>query len=225
MEAPNFFETAIGNARMFSFNTVTRFPTPDIVYQFVPVFQFSGTLRRLIVGTVKLSTDLFPNPVSAPDVAVENIQLDMEWSAFVTLVGNGIFKNMPSKMSALIKKITPNESSNGCWDVPVASLDFQIPLGFSDDLDEYVTDVFYPAILDLDEDAEVSLHFGKRMPSGGVVLQAALDKYESCGATLDLSPEKCYHPLCTRTNVPTTFEYPEKYYDKYETLFEFPWSN
>jgi len=219
---PSLISKLVGSARYGLFDITLNFPTPSFVFNLVPVFQFTSILRRVIIGSISLSTSSAPNPLRSPDLPVENIQLDIKWTNFLQLAEDGIYSTFPDNLGTIVKKITPVENSNGCWQEPVASIDFQVPQGFSKDLDEYVSETFYDKLLEIDGDAEVTFHLGKRVPANTAILQAALDKYESCGVTLNTTPEKCYHPLCTRTNVPTAFEYPEKYFDKLVTTAT-PW--
>lgn len=210
---PPMFSKIIGSSRFKLFQLTVSFPTPSFVFNIVPIFQFTSLLRTFIVGSVTLATSVAPQPLFAPDAYVENAQLDISWSNFLLLVENGIYATIPDKMGTITKKITPDVNSNGCWQEPVASIDFQIPVGFDQVLDDYVSGEFYTKLLEVDSDAELTFHFGKRVPEDTSILQAALDKFESCGATLNITPEKCHHPLCTRTVIPSEFEYPEEYFD------------
>ena len=158
-----------------------------------------------------LSTSFAFRPLTAPDLRVEDAQLDTDWDTFMLAVNSGVLAELPSGMSVIAKKVSPI-TTNGCWDVDVATIDFQVPLGFEDDLDTYIEDVFYPKLLELNSSVEVTFHFGKRILAGSTVLQAALNKYESCGATLNPTVETCYHPMCARTTTPSEFEYPAMYF-------------
>jgi len=210
---PSFLWRRISMARMILFNLVAEFPTPQFVYDLFPVFQLTGILRANIVGTGQFSTSTVPQPLLSPlGVNVENIEMETDWSTFLLLVDNGIFSEFPRKAGSLAKKIVPI-GTNACWTEPIAAIDFQIPLGFATELDDFVENVFYPKLLELNSSAKVTLHFGKRVPPNSNVLQAALNNYESCGVTLNPIVETCYHPLCARTVTPSTFEYPSKYYD------------
>merc|ERR1711937_39504 len=116
-------------------------------------------------------------------------------------------------MGFLIKRIRVSEDDTiGCWrDVSeMASIDMQMPLGTASDLDDFANNVLFPA---LDELGDVSIHFGKRLPTGSDLLAAALTKYESCGVGLNLDPTSCYHPACTRSVDVTEFEFPPDYYE------------
>lgn len=158
-----------------------------------------------------MSTSFAFRPLTAPDLRVEDAQLDTDWDTFMLAVNSGVLAELPSGMSVIAKKVSPI-TTNGCWDVDVATIDFQVPLGFEDDLDTYIEDVFYPKLLELNSSVEVTFHFGKRILAGSTVLQAALIKYASCGATLNPTVETCYHPMCARTTTPSEFEYPAMYF-------------
>ena len=117
---------------------------------------------------------------------------------------------MPILMGALIKRISASESSNGCWKEDTAAIDLQSPVGRYDGMIEFVNDVLFPA---LDKLGEVSLHFGKHLPEGSDVLAAAIDKFESCGASVNLTPDPCYHPGCTRSTSISDFVFPSAYFE------------
>ncbi len=112
-------------------------------------------------------------------------------------------------MGVVIKKITPAPSSVGCWSEPTAAIDLQMPVGQGAELDAYVDGVLLPALA---AEGTVGLHFGKRVPAQSAVLRAALETYGRCGVQLSLSPPVCYHPLCSRTEHPSAFEYPQPYF-------------
>ena len=209
---PSFLVRVISRLRFQALFLVSSFPTPQFVYDLFPIFSFTGYLRRIILGLSQLSTAEFPNPLVAPDAYVENIQMDIEWSDLLLLVDNGIFSQFPSKLGAIIKKISPKAGTFSCWKTDVASVDLQIPLQYGQDLDDFVNDVLYPKLLELNSSAKVSFSFGKRLPEGSAALKNALDTFALCGASLSLSVDKCYHPMCRREVTPTDFEYPEKYY-------------
>lgn len=214
-EPVSFLYQLVSWSRFQIFHISLNIPVPQFVYNYIPVFDFGGILRSAIVGTSVLSTFRAPQPIKAPPLPVEDIELEVDWPTFLLAVGDGIFADLPSKMSCLIKRIEPDDDTFGCHKQTYAAIDFQMPRGFGDVLDNYVEDVFYPKLLELNSDVFITAHFGKRLPVNTKLLQAVLDTYESCGATLDYPVEKCYHPFCKRTVTPTDFEYPEKYYDSF----------
>lgn len=209
-EEPSGIVATISKARMALFKFASGLSTPAIVLLFVPVFPLTGLLRQIIVGTSTFSTLDHPQPLAAPDQDVENIQIDAPWSSLMNVMEDGIFTDMPILMGAVIKRISASESSNGCWKEEMAAIDLQMPVGRLDGLLEFTNDVLFPA---LDKLGEVSLHFGKRIPGGTDLLAAALDKFESCGASVNLTPDPCYHPGCTRSTTITDFVFPPAYYE------------
>eukprot|EP00967_Tisochrysis_lutea_P069131 scaffold90764_cov32-Tisochrysis_lutea.AAC.2 len=206
--------SSIGEAfGLFLFNLIANLPLPTCVTSLIPgVLGLTSLLRRLLIqGTFSL--ERHPLPLEAPDSLVENIQVDTEWDTLLQAMRAGLFSapNVPFNLAVVIKRIQPTNGTFGCWDVPAAAIDIQAPVGWHDMLDGYVADEVYPALSAI---GSVGLHFGKRIPAQSAVLQAALNKYSTCGASLNLSPAQCIHPMCERTPNPTTFEYPARYYSK-----------
>jgi hypothetical protein len=201
---------------VLSANALMRFLTslggfvPGAALRILPLTGATGIFRAAINGPV--STDRHPQPLTSPDTAVEDIQIDTEWDTFVAALEEGLFttNKLPLYFGAFVRKLTPLGSDpNGCWKVPVAAIDVQAPLGRAAELDEFVASTVYPALSKL---GTVSLHLGKRLPEGSEILQSALNFYQSCGAELDVAPAKCYHPVCKRTTAVDAFEYPPGLY-------------
>lgn len=196
---------------MWLFNTIANIPVPSVITSAIPGYLgITGVFRCLLVGGT-FGLEEYPLPLVAPPAAVENIQVDTEWSTLITAMNAGLFSSptIPFNLGIVIKKIQPG-GDNSCWTVPAAAIDVQAPIGQSDLLDQYVEGVLHPALSAI---GSVGLHFGKRLPAGSNVLQSALDKYAGCGAAVDLEPANgCYHPMCTRTATPTAFEYPAQYF-------------
>lgn len=210
VDQPAGFVETLGILRMTLFNLSAGLSTPNFIAAIVPIFPFVGILRQLIIGSSIFSTADFPQPLEAPDMYVENIQIDAPWENVVQVMVDGVFGKMPYLMGALIKRITVTEDTIGCWkDVTeMASVDMQMPIGAAKDLDDFAVNVLFPALQEL---GDVSVHFGKRLPTGTDLLAAAIDKFESCGASVNLNPSPCYHPGCTRSTTITDFEFPPDY--------------
>ena len=140
------------------------------------------------------------------------IQIDTEYRVLIAALENGLFtkKQIPLYYYVRFKKVVPFENSNSCWNEPAVILEITGPQGDGDALDQWVDDVVYPALIA--EGGTIGLHFGKRIPPGRKTTRAALNKYKSCGAQLDLDPVDCYHPQCKRTTHPSSFVYPDQYY-------------
>merc|ERR1711924_322294 len=112
-------------------------------------------------------------------------------------IKNGVFGEASYLMGFLIKRIRVSEDTIGCWkDEEMASIDMQMPLSAAEELDDFAVNTLFPALQEL---GEVSVHFGKRIPTGSALLAAALDKFESCGVSLNLNPSPCSHPGCPRS--------------------------
>jgi len=202
------FSTAIG---VTLYNTISFLSVPSFLVTLIPGFLgVTGLTRNLLIsGTFNI--DQHPLPLLAPPTAVENIQVDTEWATLLAAMDAGLFSNppVPVDLGLVIKRITPAEPTNGCWTEPAAAIDIQAPMGKHAILDDWIRDVLHPALTAI---GTVGLHFGKRLPAQSAVLQAALDKYEACGASVGLSLTECYHPMCKRTVTPTAFEYPSQYF-------------
>ena len=189
---------------------------PAFVFNIVPLLGLTGIFRLFVVGSV--STKDFPQGITAPDVVVEDVQIDTEWSTLLAAMEDGLFteERVPLYMGVLIKRIEASEASNGCWKVPAASIDIQAPKGQGAKLDKYINDEVLPA---LKSRGTVGLHMGKRIDNGSDLLKTALETYAACGVEMNLAPAKCYHTACTRTSELTGFEYPVEFYqqsDKYD---------
>lgn len=190
-------------------STVTTFfadITPNFLFKYVPLLGATGLFRYVVVGTV--STTQFPQPFKAPaNAIVENVQVDTEWSTLISAMADGLFTTelVPPYFGVFIKKIEPL-TSKACWPVTAASIDIQAPKGAGDRLDKYVRETVMPY---LQARGNVGLHLGKRLESGSVLLEAAMNTYNNqCGVQLNLSPTTCYHPACTRSTITTNFTYP-----------------
>lgn len=210
VEEPDGITSSISNFRMNLFNLATGTPTPEFLLSLIPVFPFTGILRQIIIGTSTFSTADFPQPLEAPDFDVEDIQLDAPWTSLMKAMEDGVFAEMPLLMGMLIKRISAGEDSSGCWKEEMASIDLQMPKAAYAELDEFAENVLLPALQEL---GEVSLHFGKRLVSGSNMMAAAISKFESCGASVNLSPDPCYHPACTRSVELSQFVFPPQYYE------------
>lgn len=208
VEEPSGIWSSLSNLRMSLFNLSTGFPTPDFVLALIPVFPLTGILRQLIIGSGTFSTADYPQPLEAPDLAVENIQIDAPWTSLMTVMENGIFGDQPGLQGALIKRISASADSVGCWKEDMASIDMQAPKSAQVDLDNFAENVLLPA---LQAEGDVTLHLGKRLVTGSNMMAAAMSKFESCGASVNLSPSPCYHPACTRSGVVSQFEFPPQY--------------
>ena len=182
---------------------------PGQVFKYIPLLGFTGIFRLFVIGSV--STELFPQAITAPSTIVEDVQIDTEWSTLIAAMGDGLFTDdkVPLYFGVLIKRIEASDTSIGCWKVPTASIDIQAPMGQGDKLDKYIKEDVLPA---LQARGTVGLHMGKRLDDGSDVLKAALNKYEACGVEMNVVPDKCYHPACTRSSSLTGFEYPAEYY-------------
>jgi hypothetical protein len=193
-------------------NTVATFFSgivPSFVFKVLPLLAATGIFRLLVIGTA--STAQIPQPLQAPDVTVENVQIDTEWLSLVNAMSDGLFTvdKVPLYMGVVIKKIEPLTIAS-CWSTTVASIDIQAPMGKGDQLDQYVKDTVLPA---LKNHGKVGLHFGKRLDSGSEILSTALSTYNSqCGVQLNLSAANCYHPACNRASTLTNFTYPPSLY-------------
>lgn len=195
-------------------NTLVTFAAsliPGFLFRFLPLVGATGIARYFVAGS--MSTASFPQPLQAPDTIVADIQIDTEWSTLMSAMSDGLFTDdmVPLYFGVLIKKIEASATSNGCWKTTAAAIDIQAPPGWGNRLDKYVNDEVFPA---LKARGNVTIHMGKRLDSGSAILKSAMDVYGACGVELDLTPENCYHPACTRsaTGMLTGFEYPNEYY-------------
>ena len=125
---------------------------------------------------------------------------------------NGLFsaKSIPLYFYVRFKKVEPFVGSNSCWDETTVILEITGPQQDGEALDKWVDEVVTPALLAAG--GTIGLHFGKRIPPNSVTLQAALEKYESCGVETNINPTNCYHPQCQRKMSPSPFQYPPNYY-------------
>lgn len=200
---------------MKALNAFANIPVPPVVSNILPVLGLLGTLRNKFLNNKTFFVKSFPQPLIAPDLPVEDLQLDMEWEAFLKALSNGLFSDLPRTFGVFAKVITPAENTNGCWKSRTAAIDIQAPLGKGTELDDYVNSVVYPALAEF---GTPSISLGKRFPgSSSDIVESALGFYESCGVEVDLTDltdvENCYHPLCYRKNLVTTFQYPAIYYE------------
>eukprot|EP00967_Tisochrysis_lutea_P142574 scaffold263608_cov37-Tisochrysis_lutea.AAC.1 len=196
---------------MTVFNGVSSIPLPTFVISSLPGFLGLVGLLRLYLVQGTFSLEEHPLPLVAPPAAVEGIEVDTEWSTLMAAIDAGLFSSpsLPSELAIVLKRVSPSENTVGCWTEPAAAIDIQAPVGSAAILDEYVDSVLYPSLATY---GTVGLHFGKRVPSGSMVLNATLEKYARCGAALALNGGECIHPMCRRTTVPSPFNYPSKYY-------------
>jgi len=192
---------------MSLFNAFANIPLPSWLLRIVPVLSLSGLLRQIFIGGT-YSTAEFPQPVVAPDLAVDVAQVDAPFSSFLSIVDSGFFADnlVPYGGGVLLKRIPPAADGTSCWDVEVASIDIQIYAGGGDLLDAYL-DQLYGA---LSQHGPVSMSVGKRLtPSGSRLLNSTKNFYAQCGAQTDLDTDTpCYHPFCRRTSELHNFEYP-----------------
>lgn len=205
----------LSNFRLSLQNSVSNSPTPDELFQIFPIFSLVPGLRALIVGGV-VSTDVHPQPLTAPDAQVEDIQIDTEWSTLLKVIDSGVFDDgYPLFSLGLIRKVTILEGGFSCWrnTTEAAVIDITIPPGRAEEIDEFVVNKLYPAIKE--QGGNVGLHLGKRIPNDSTeLMNDVFDFYARCGMTVpDTKPEPCYHPLCSRQSIPTTFEYPSEFFD------------
>ena len=160
------------------------------------------------------ATRNFPNGQYDGDelyFAMEQIQIDTEWTTFLSMVEDGFFDDNPPPIDSIVavKHIFADRTSNGCWKEETAGIAMATPTRSVDELEDYVTDV-YQAIER--RGGTLTLHFGKRMPRDRTIIRAALRKLESCGVQLNVNPARCLHPVCRRTDRISTFEWPAEYY-------------
>ena len=185
---------------------------PTFVFRYLPLLGFTGFFRLFVIGT--MDTEKFPQPITAPNVDVENYQVDTKWSTLMAAIDDGLFTEdkVPLYFGVLIKKIEPGPKGIGCWNTTSASIDIQAPSGRGDKLDEYLTETVLPA---LSVHGSYGLHMGKRLENGSDSLKTALETYNrQCNVELNLSPDVCYHPACRRSETLSTFTYPEQYYEE-----------
>ena len=117
---------------------------PAFAFNALPFLGLTGVFRLFTRGT--MSTARFPQPLDAPAVTVEDVQINTEWTAMIAAAENGLFldgeQRVPLFLGVFIKRIEP--STNGCWDVAQAAIDIQAPQGWGGRMDEYVNDVVLP---------------------------------------------------------------------------------
>jgi len=183
---------------------------PSFVLRILPLLGFLGFFRLFVFGTT--STERFPHPVPAPDPRVENTQVDTAWDTLIAAMRDGLFvtAGVPLYFNIYIKRISVGDGK-ACWNTDAAAIDVQAPEGFAGRIDDFVEDIYTA----LQVHGPVSMHMGKRFaPGGSNLLEAALNHYESeCGVELDVVPENCLHPACTRRNEIVEFNYPDAYYE------------
>ncbi|CAB9499011.1 expressed unknown protein [Seminavis robusta] len=199
-----FFGTILWSVTTFFAGIV-----PSFIFQYIPILGATGIFRYFVTGS--LSTGQVPVPITAPDVIVEDVQIDTEWDTLVSAMEDGLFTKdkVPLYFGVLAKKITPL-SNKACWSVPVASIDIQAPKGSGDQLDKFIKETVLPA---LKSRGNVALHFGKRLDSGSEIVSSALSTYNrQCGVQLGVTPTECYHPACNRESTMTNFTWPPSIY-------------
>jgi len=209
-DRPSERKSRVSNRRMNRFNNASNIWVPDFIFENVPILSYLGPLRRGTIGRGIYSTLDYPQPLTAPDKAIENIQIDVPWTSFVSVSEDGVFTEMSGYMEAVIKRITATENLSSCWKEDTAAIDLQVPQSRADELLEFAEDVLFPKLKEL---GEVSIHFGKHIPEGSNLLAAAIDKFESCGASVNLTPDSCHHPGCTRSTEVSQFEYLPNYFE------------
>ena len=160
------------------------------------------------------ATRNFPNGQYDGDLvyaAMEQIQIDTEWTTFLSMVDEGFFEDNPPPIGLVVavKHIFANGNSNGCWKEETAGIAMAVPIGSAEDVEDYSTQV-YEAIAR--RGGTLTLHFGKRMPANREIIRAALSKLESCGVQTNVNPVRCLHPICRRTDRVDNFEWPAEYY-------------
>lgn len=183
--------------------------TPNFIFRFLPLVGAAGVFRFFLGGS--LSTQKDPQPLLSPGAtAVENWGIDTEWETVISAMADGLFTRdlVPPFLGVTIRKITPSASPNGCWTETSAILDVQGPED-GDAIDDFVNNVILPKLLKF---GTVGLHFGKRIQAGSPILDAALDKYGTCGAELNVEPATCIHPMCRRSTAVSTFEWAPGFY-------------
>merc|ERR1712151_1461851 len=148
-------------------NIITSLPIPEILVTIVPGFLgVTGLTRGVFVGG-NYDVNDFPQPLTAPDLSVENWQIDCNWNTLLLAVDDGLFgagKRIPLSLSVVIKRISPSSDTKICWGNAddVAAIDVQGPKGRHDLLDTYVETVLFPA---LKKFGDVTVHLGKRLKS------------------------------------------------------------
>jgi hypothetical protein len=192
--------------------TLVSFATtlvPGVVFNYLPLLGASGIFRYFVWGSV--STVKAPQPIPAPDVVVEDYQIDTAWTTLMSAMRDGLFTEdlLPPYFGVLVKKVKATTASNGCWKEDTAAIDFQAPENYGSKLDAYVNNIVYPA---LKVHGDLTLHMGKRLAPGTDIVKEAFSTYgNKCGVLLDKNPSPCYHPACTRSSsglLATNFVYP-----------------
>jgi len=217
IDPPSRFQSLSSRARLNAINAFV-YATPSFVYGLLPVFVLTGTTRLATAGVY--STRDFPNPFTAPDTlgAIEGVQIDTPWETIVSAAEAGLFSGddrVPIWFNVVIKRIVAVGTNYKCWGEAgriMASIDIEAPLGFADELDDYIENTIYPKLVVAG--GPVAIHFGKRSPPNSSVLTSAMNFYESCGVetNLQVAVEDCIHPLCERKPAPSVFHYPPAYY-------------
>lgn len=160
--------------------------------------------RTLINGIYEGDDNWFTN---------EQIQMDTHWSVFIDMVDSGWFDDNPPPSFDLIlavRHIRANENSRGCWKEDTAAIAIGSPVRAVDDKENYAAQV----LNDIESfGGKITLHFGKRNPSNADIRRAALKTYAECGIEMDVTPVRCIHPACRRTEAIASFEWPVEYYD------------
>jgi hypothetical protein len=205
---PSDKPTALGTLTQSLVSFVTTL-TPGFILNYFPLFGATGILRYFVWGSV--STVKAPQPIVAPDFIIENIQLDTAWTTLMLAMRDGLFTEdlVPPYFNVLVKKLSVNAASNGCWKEETAAIDFYAPDFYGAKLDVWMNDVVLPA---LTAHGHLTLHMGKRLAPASAIVQEAFDTYKNkCNVDLDIDPMPCYHPACTRSSngqLATNFVYP-----------------
>jgi len=199
----------LGSAIAWLLNFVVDI-TPNPLFNFLPLVGAAGVFRFFLIGS--LSTESNPQPLLSPGAtSVENWGIDTEWETLISAMADGLFTRdrVPAFLGVTMRKLTPSDSPNGCWTTTSAIIDVQGPAG-DDQIDDFVNNVILPK---LQKFGTVGLHFGKRIEAGSPILDAALSKYGTCGADLNVEPAACYHPMCRRSTAVSDFVWAPGFYD------------
>lgn len=133
-----------GHAQLFLISFVASI-VPAFVFNVIPFLGFTGIFRLFTTGT--MSTAKFPQPLDAPPVLVEDVQINTEWTTLIKAAEDGLFTDgddkVPLYFGVLIKRIQPSPT-NACWNVETAAIDIQAPQGWGDKLDDFVKNQVLP---------------------------------------------------------------------------------
>lgn len=211
-----FFASSVFGGRNIDDNHDNEDTTDEVgFFDLIPVTMnsFAPIGRVWVNGPTSSATH--PSPTIG--TSIESIQIDTEWTTLQAAVEDGLFTKYgspPKEIYVAIKKLEPgSENPMGCWISSSADISFGGVRGKGKLMDEYVNKVVYPVLVSFG--GTVGIHVGKRIPADADVTRAALRRYaDTCGVEigLEIEPNKCFHPLCRRTETPTNFTYPSKYY-------------